>query len=319
MDSLLDAFDFDLRVAWSPDPALAEDAGCCDFSRPEGHLLAVFDGCGGLGARRYEKLGGRSGAAIASRTAAETVMRWFDAFDPTQISAFMLSEGLRNSLAHALNRALDAAGGQSELQGSMVRSLPTTGSLAVVLPDGSRRCHILTAQAGDSRVYLLTPEAGLRQITRDELRGDPDALENLEAGAPLANVIQAEGAFTLTVRSGDAPLPFALLCATDGVFGCFRSPMDFEYTLLRLIREQPDPAALADALRRELSAHSGDDCTLTAAFYGWGSYPALQRLTRERFRETEALRDAMDAGGEEAVRRIWERYKTTYFWEGDKP
>ena len=31
------------------------------------------------------------------------------------------------------------------------------------------------------------------------------------------------------------------------------------------------------------------------------------------------LCDAMDAGGEEAVRRIWERYKTTYFWEGDKP
>ena len=315
MDSLLDTFDFDLRVAWSPDPNLAEDAGCCDFSRPEGHLLAVFDGCGGLGARRYERLGGRSGAAIASRTAAETVMRWFDTFDPTQISPFMISEGLRNSLAHALNQTLASAGESSELQGSMVRSLPTTGSLAIALPDSDQRCHILTAQAGDSRVYLLTPEAGLQQITRDELRGDPDALDNLQAGAPLANVIQAEGAFTLTVRSGDVPLPFALLCATDGVFGCFRSPTDFEFTLLRLIRENPDPAALADALRSELAAHSGDDCTLTAAFYGWGSYPALQRLTRSRLRETESNCAAMDAGSEDAVKRVWEQYRKSYFWE----
>ena len=319
MDSLPDRFDFDLRVSWSPAPDRAEDAGCCDFSRAEGHLLAVFVGCGGLGAKRYERLGGRSGAAVASHTAAETALRWFGAFDPAQISPYMLSEGLRSNLAQALRQALAEAGESSELCGSMVRSLPTTGSLAIVLPETERSCRLLTAQAGDSRVYLLTPERGLQQVTRDELRGDPDALENLQAGAPLANVIHADGPFTLTARSLSAPLPFAVLCATDGVFGCFRSPMDFELTLLRLIRDSRDPAGLAAALRDALAGHSGDDCTLLGAFYGWGSYPALQRLTRGRLRETEALCAGMEGGGEEAVRRVWEAYRPHYFREDDKP
>ncbi|MBR5345751.1 MAG: protein phosphatase 2C domain-containing protein [Clostridia bacterium] len=317
MDSLLDRFDFDLRVTWSPDPDRAEDAGCCDLSRAEGHLLAVFDGCGGLGAKRYERLGGRSGAAIASHTAAETTMRWFDAFDPTQISSYMLSEGLRNSLAHALRHVLVTSGETSELFGSMVRSLPTTGSIAIVLPGRDRDCHLMTAQAGDSRVYLLTPEAGLQQITRDELRGNPDALENLQASAPLSNVIQAENDFTLTVRSGDVSTPFALLCATDGVFGCFRSPMGFEVTLLRLIRDSHDLAGFTASLQSMLSEHSGDDSTLIGSFYGWGSYPALQRLTRGRLREMEALCDGMDT--DEAVRHVWEQYRVNYFWKEETP
>ena len=74
---------------------------------------------------------------------------------------------------------------------------------------------------------------------------------------------------------------------------------------------------LQSTLQSILSEHSGDDSTLIGAFYGWGSYPALQRLTRARLREAEALCNGMDT--DEAVRSVWEQYRVNYFWKEETP
>ena len=47
-------------------PQNGEDSYLYSFNENKG-LVGVFDGCGGIGSRRYEILNGKTGAYIASR------------------------------------------------------------------------------------------------------------------------------------------------------------------------------------------------------------------------------------------------------------
>ena len=45
---------------------------------PEAVIAGVFDGCGGSGAQTYDEIGGKTGAYISSRSAANATADWFD-------------------------------------------------------------------------------------------------------------------------------------------------------------------------------------------------------------------------------------------------
>ena len=56
---------------------LGEDSFFCAQS-DDSAIVAVFDGCGGLGARKYEAFQGHTGAYMASRTVAGAICDWYN-------------------------------------------------------------------------------------------------------------------------------------------------------------------------------------------------------------------------------------------------
>jgi hypothetical protein len=132
---------------------------------------------------------------------------------------------------------------------------------------GSYVCHLFWA--GDSRAYLLEPEAGLMQLTTDDLRSGGDAMRNLTDDSVMSNAISADTEFHVNHRQVQFRAPFLLLCATDGCFAYVRSPMQFEHLLLSTLQDARDAEAWRRALEAKVTAITGDDAAL--ALLGLGA------------------------------------------------
>ncbi len=304
-----------LLVAHEAVPGKGEDSYAYLLRKGDA-LLAAFDGCGGLGAQRYGAFDGQTGAFVAARMAAAAVMDWFSRREPLkdlpQAEPPVLEE-VRAVLKAQMTRIRRGANEASALRGSMVRSFPTTAAIA--LADCSRQdgFDALFLWAGDSRGYLLTP-SGLRQLTRDELRGGPDAFENLYADAPLSNSVNADDEITLSARAVRAPYPAVLFVATDGAFGYVPSPMQFEMLLLEALEEAQSPKAWEDALARRLAALAGDDATLVMAILGWSDFEALRRdFAPRRDALRRLLPDAARSEDRAVLEAVWADYRRDYY------
>ena len=57
-----------------------EDSYCCSYDE-DAALIGVFDGCGGLGARQYDKYDNHTGAYMASRLVSGAVYDWFQSLE----------------------------------------------------------------------------------------------------------------------------------------------------------------------------------------------------------------------------------------------
>ena len=83
-----------------------EDSLSFDFRRDVG-FMAVCDGCGGLGARRYPAFGQHTGAYVAARVAAQTVFDRFGELAAAQPSALTQPQALARALEDALRFRLE--------------------------------------------------------------------------------------------------------------------------------------------------------------------------------------------------------------------
>jgi serine/threonine protein phosphatase PrpC len=254
---------------------------------PDLGLLGVFDGMGGAGGRVYDTPNGRhSGAYIASRFARNVVERlMLELIKPEwnldgPATATELHRVLASSLAA---RLAELKAPETTLRSKLVKALPTTMALAVLqrtdLTAGGWACHVFWA--GDSRAYVLEPEAGVRQLTSDDLRSGVDAMRNLTDDSVMSNCISADTEFHINHRQVDLRAPFLLLCATDGCFAYVRSPMHFEHLLHSTLQGARDGPAWQQALEQAVTAVTGDDAAL--ALLGVGAdLGGFKKLFRER-------------------------------------
>jgi len=250
-------------------------------------FLGVFDGMGGAGGRVYDTPDGRhTGAYIASRFARNVVERlMLELIKPEwnldgPAAAAELQRVLASSLAA---RLADLKAPETTLRSKLVKALPTTMSLAVLQRTdpaaGSYACHLFWA--GDSRAYVAGPEAGLMQLTTDDLRSGGDAMRNLTDDSVMSNAISADTEFHVNHRQVELQAPFLLLCATDGCFAYVRSPMHFEQLLLSTLRDAGDVTSWRQALEAAVTAITGDDAAL--ALLGLGAdLDGFKRLFRDR-------------------------------------
>jgi serine/threonine protein phosphatase PrpC len=255
-------------------------------------FLGVFDGMGGAGGRVYDTPDGRhSGAYIASRFARNVVERlMLDLIKPEwsldgPATAAELQRVLASSLAA---RLADLKAPETTLRSKLVKALPTTMTLAVLQRTepaaGSYACHLFWA--GDSRAYMAGPEAGLLQLTTDDLRSGGDAMSNLTDDSAMSNAISADTEFHINHRQVELQAPFLLLCATDGCFAYVRSPMHFEQLLLSSLLAARDLADWRQALEAAVTAITGDDAAL--ALLGVGTDLAgFKRLFKDRAAELQ--------------------------------
>jgi serine/threonine protein phosphatase PrpC len=254
---------------------------------PDLGLLGVFDGMGGAGGRVYDTPDGRhTGAWIASRFARNVVERlMLELIKPEwnldgQATAAELQRVLASSLAA---RLAELKAPESTLRSKLVKALPTTMTLAVLQRTdpaaGSYACHLFWA--GDSRAYVVDPDAGAMQLTTDDLRSGGDAMRNLTDDSVMSNCISADTEFHINHRQVELQAPFLLLCATDGCFAYVRSPMHFEHLLLSSLQDARDAGAWRRALEAKVTAITGDDAAI--ALLGLGAdLDGFKKLFKDR-------------------------------------
>ena len=279
----------------------ATDEGCA--------LVGVFDGCGGLGARRYEKFDGHTGAYIASRAVSGAVHDWFFCKGKNTDSAGEMTKDLKTYIEKAYAICEKYAVERIKIRGSMVRKFPTTLAMvyAKKVSEGIL-AHIFWA--GDSRVYLLDSD-GLAQLTVDDT-DVTDALENLTCDGAMNNVLSSDGNFQIHSKTILLTQPALLFAATDGCFGYVSSPMEFEYLLVKTLVNGKTPKEFKRNLEEEMGEYAGDDLTMGIMSFFFGDFPTTRRFFENRLHFLEKKYISVMEKQEKEVQELWEEYKVPY-------
>lgn len=270
-------------------------------------LLAVFDGCGGSGAARYPAMKGKTGAFLASRTVSAA---WLDWFEKLPHSAEPDVQALQEQVLSWLERCEKSAGDREDTEISRKSRLPTTAASALCSL-GRSGVEVLLLWAGDSRVYLLDGE-GLAQLTEDDV-GGLDAMENLTANARLTNAIRLGKDVKIHTARLAMGRPGLIFAASDGCFGYYSTPMEFEHLLLSTLLRSPNGESWEQELRKELGKVSKDDYTLCGAAFGFGSFDAIKRqLARRSDTLYRTYIYGLEECSPEEKLQLWQHYKEHY-------
>ena len=296
-------------------PEHGEDSFCYAFCDTAG-LAAVFDGCGGAGAKKHACYDGHSEAYVASRLCADVVYDNFCDIFPTDMAT---EEFIRNRITPELKRIFEQYApvqeeGAIQIRSSMVRTLPTTAAMAVIRPEGKDTLQVSAVWAGDSRVYILDAD-GLAQLTVDDTTV-PDPMETLFEDGILKNVICKDRPVRLHCADYSVKLPFMVFAATDGCFGYVSTPMEFEAMLLSTLLESQSVDQWEAALAQKIGSVSGDDHALCLAAYGYKNMESLRQTAARRYslleRECLQILDGSDPDDRRLRRELWETYAPNY-------
>ncbi|MGW5849659.1 serine/threonine protein phosphatase [Streptomyces sp. NPDC055254] len=235
-------------------------------------LIGVFDGSGGSGSSpAWQAPDGtqRTNAWVGSRVARLATDCWFQ--EVTTAGEEADSAYLKGYLDYFHAQAPQR---RSKIVGRMRRQLPTTlAAIAFRLRPGRLEGQALWA--GDSRAYLLDPQAGLQVLTRDHTEVS-DALELLRSDPPMTNTVGSDRDFFVQEHAFEFALPCVLLTATDGFFGYVHTPADFEDTLLSTLRDANCETEWAELIRRSVEGYTADDASLGLIALGYKDFAHLR-------------------------------------------
>lgn len=310
-----DYFDIVQCIHKSAKEELGEDSFFC-ASNGDSSIISVYDGCGGLGSKKYETYKDHTGAYIASRIVSGAVADWYYRYaNRYWNNANEIVESIESYIKKAYAVGDEYAIENSRIRGSMVRKFPTTMAMAFAQVIKSEVIvHILWA--GDSRVYMLD-DNGLAQLTIDDV-DVKDAFENLSKDGAMTNVLSADGNFKIHSKSIVLKKPAMVMSATDGCFGYFSSPMEFEYQILRNMLGSQTPVGFTNNLSNCIKEVTGDDMAMGLMSFYFGDY----KKTIEKFKPrlnymSQMFVAAMEEDNtNENLRRIWMEYKPNYerYW-----
>lgn len=285
-------------------------------------LLATYDGTGGSGSAtvRTDETGRElSGAFLAARLARRATESWFgDSLNgaPPASPEADLHDVLQRRFGAEVELGIHSS---DKFTGSLRRELPTTLAATAFHNGGDGQLHVSNLWAGDSRCHVLTPSAGLQQLTVDD---SPimDALDAIVHDAPMSNVVCADRAFTINRRDLTLPRPSVLISSTDGCFGYVATPAHFEYLLLHTLEAASSAAAWADLVLAQIDQFTGDDASLVLAAVGWSSFAELRASFAPRAEQVLAEHwapfDGVAPDDRETFSDVrlasWTRYKPYY-------
>ncbi len=290
-----------------------EDSWTFGFSQDAG-MIAVFDGCGGSGARKHADYAGHSEAYMAARLCAGAVYQCMHSGFPGCQNPGQFA---REILAPHIRQVLQANRPPREGDGMVIkgmRVLPSTMAAALIQNEGDGTLRVSPIWAGDSRVYVLDA-TGLSQLTRDDST-QPDPQETLYDDGALTNVLCADKPVNLHCTSHRLKTPFLLIAATDGCFGYVSTPMEFEGMLLHALQESDSVARWEEDLLKLVAGYAGDDHTLCLASFGYGSFEQIKRAFAPRYRQLCAsyLETVWSIPWEDrdTRRQLWRQYRPQY-------
>jgi len=304
-ENLYDLIDFQFAFSEEMIEANGEDSFYSDIN--ESHsVLAVFDGCGGLGSKEYDNFNGKTGAYMASRVVSGATKKWFSVL-PVKDEVEVYKQYIDKSFEIA-NEYADKD--TIVIKGSMRKPFPTTIALALnrITKKGLETNFIW---AGDSRGYVLD-DNGLHQITVDDINGE-DAMSNLSNDGVLTNVAHLTGNYVLHNRKIILKKPSIIFCATDGCFGYLSTPMEFENLLLETMSRSNSPDEWKKLLIETLRNYACDDYTISLLAVGYNDFNKMKKSFIKRFQELQQnyIVNLSEKVYEDKV-ELWNKYKNSY-------
>ena len=299
-------------------------------------VVGVLDGMGGAGGAECESdFGVHTKAYVASRIVQKSIIDFIRQNPDT-----VLQDGFEKQLEKVIKDRFDEEimkyppKSKAGLRSSLIKEYPTT--LALLCISESKTGYIIDSfWAGDSRNYLWNSN-GLFQISKDDLKGELDPLQNIREDAPMSNCINADSGFSINHKRiegfsiGDR---FIVLSATDGCFGYYPSPMDFEKILSDALKGAESKEVWEKRLSQAFAYVTGDDFSFSIAAFGYRDFKELKKIVGQSkkgylssyfhkrsayeadIRKKIKLEEQIEQTNkqlEEDIDRIWCQYKEVY-------
>lgn len=291
-----------------------EDSYSYMYTEKKG-FIGVFDGCGGIGGKRYEKFDFHTGAYLASRVAALATHEWWSQYNTSELTIMPLKENINEKL-QILKKLGETVPGQIVLKGSLSsKSFPTTAS--IVIYDFSEKPSCTFLWAGDSRGYILDRD-GLCQVTKDDIDSNGDAYSNIEGDARLCNLICVGKEFELHKKEISLSVPCVLISSTDGCFSYFQTPMEFEYLLLSTLMFSNNIYEWETKMKNYLHKQASDDYTMAVLICGFHKFKEIKLYFKNRFQRLKndyinPLFTARITNSDIDIGVLWKDYRGLYY------
>lgn len=260
---------------------LGEDAPPLLIQKGKACAVGVFDGMGGAGATSCNSsIGdGHTQAYVSSRIVSSSMDTFLQNHLPTDDVA---AEDMKAVIMRKLREEKEAFPPKvmSSLRSKLVRDYPTTLAI-VTFQEHDKAYQVDSYWAGDSHCYLWT-KGGFFQISKDDLEDNNDPMKNLHNDSPISNCICADREFFIHHKSIPLPKePVIILCATDGCFGYYPTPMHFEYVLKSCLQEAKDKEEWKMKIMNKILKVTGDDCSLSLIAMGFSSFAELKKSMKD--------------------------------------
>lgn len=289
-------------------------------------VVGVFDGMGGAGAVTCNSSFGdeHTQAYVSSRIVSDAMQFFFqnhllkDDFTEEDMIAVLKSKLLEEKEKYPPVV-------KSSLRSKLVRQYPTTLAITT-LHEYDTYLEVDSYWAGDSHCYLWT-NSGFYQISKDDLEEINDPMENLHNDSPISNCVCTDRDFVihhLPIQLNKEPV--VILCATDGCFGYYHTPMHFEHMLKSCLGQSRDAEEWKEKIQNELLKVTADDCSLSLIAYGFSSFDNLKHTIKvncdNEFTKLVKLEQDVDCAKhmfieakeryEKGVADGWRNYKQSY-------
>ncbi len=255
-----------------------EDAPPLLISTGKAYAVGVFDGMGGAGATTCDSSfgDGYTQAYVSSRIVCSSMETFLLNHLPTDdVKVEDMKEVIKRKLLEEKEAFPPKV--KSALRSKLVREYPTTLAI-VVLQEYEKAYKVESYWAGDSHCFLWTKD-GFSQISKDDLEEKNDPMENLHNDSPISNCVCIDRDFNINSITFEIPQePTIILCATDGCFGYYQSPMHFEFILSSTIQKAKEEKDWEQLLREKILKVTGDDCSLSLIAIGFSSFEDLKKL-----------------------------------------
>lgn len=239
--------------------------------------IGVFDGMGGAGASTCQSDFGdnQTKAYVASRIIKNEIESYLKNHQTEwNVSAKVIKDIIVKRLEAEHEKY--PSSNKSILRSKLIRDYPTTMAL-ITIQEKKSKWKIDSYWAGDSRCYLWTKD-GFYQISKDDLIGNCDPMENLHNDAPMSNCICADRDFTINHLEIVVPKnPVIIMCATDGCFGYYPTPMHLEQLLRSKLKESKNIDEWKEKIIEDIQQVTGDDSSLALAGFGFNSFEKICR------------------------------------------
>ena len=275
-----------------------EDSPALLINKEEFVAVGVFDGMGGAGGKpcKDEEGNTRSMAYVASRIIEKSIENHLeniqspDLCSPSSLKSIITSRFNQEKEKRQIKNSL--------LRSDLVRDYPTTMALAIAYSENKSDYTVASFWAGDSRNYLWTKE-GLMQISRDDLDGDLDPLENLSNDARMTNCLCANKDFIIHLKKiENIKVPFIIFSATDGCFGYLPTPMHFHKLLQETLQNSLNSEEWGEKLNTEFAKVTGDDISFSLVSIGFENFDTLKKSlteTKINLPETSSSQEKIDS------------------------